>query len=142
MFDQSVMDLWAMTEAADNGFSALPDGKYEAQVMRCAMETTKKTKAPMISWEFKVTSPEQFVNRRVFLNRVLNNENGIKFAKGDFKRLGFEANSANELPTVMNMLLDKIVEITVKNNTKDGVDYQNVFVNKLVEGEATPAPKW
>lgn len=141
MNNMELMDLWVVTPTPEvNSFESLPVGKYVASVDRCAMDATKKDNIPMIAWDLKIVSPEQFAGRHVFLNRVLKSQDNVKFAKLDFKKLGFKVDNFRELNLVMESLLDKLVDISVvqsKTMNQNGEYYVNTYVNKLHTPEGT-----
>jgi hypothetical protein len=137
--------MWAAAEIEEQktDFTPLPDGKYTVKIDRCQYTTTKETRLPMFAWCL-IVKEGQHSGRYVFHNRVLRDADSVKWAKNEFARVGLRADRMSDLVTMIGEVLDKTVEIQIKNKDHNGKPIQNVFINKIVDtfGMGEDMPAW
>jgi len=128
VWEDTVPEAWEGTD--------VPDGKYTVQVSTCVLKETQKTGKPMIAWDL-VIQTRGFEGRHLFLNRVLDRErpDSIKYARGDFQKIGIEVATPREFVNACEAALDKVIEVQVKTNG----DYTNIYINKLAAGATASA---
>ena len=134
---------WNATIPEERSNSELPDGKYSVIVASCVLKETKSTGKPMIAWDF-VIMDGQYAGWHLFHNRVLDasRQESIKYARADFKTLGFDVNQPQDFEKACRFALDTLLEVQQKTNG----EYVNVYINKSggkasTVGTSTDFPK-
>lgn len=133
--DRELEMMWGNAPIEEkNDFSILPEGKYAAKVEKCQYTETKEKRLPMFAWEL-IISEGQYAGRHIFHNRVLRDQDSVKWAKNEFARVGLKAETLAEMKIMLGEVLDKTVEIQLKNKEYQGKQIQNVFINKMAQEE-------
>lgn len=136
---ESLDDTWAGAEVNEGGnYDNLPDGTYQVRIEEVCFRNARSSGALMFEFTFAVAAGEH-QGRKVWHRRMLNTDDGVKYLKQDLHRLGMRAARLSEVQGRLAELLDLMAEIRLKTTTKDGRDYQNVYVNKLIEFELAPS---
>jgi len=118
---------------AENVFDNLPDGKYQVSIEEVRLENAKKSGRLQLAWVLTVMNGD-YAGRKVFHYRGLDREESVGWMKREIYACGLEVESILDLPDMLPELLDRVVEITLKTKRgSDGEDYQNCFINKLLE---------
>ena len=130
-------EAWKNADIESKEFETLPDGKYQAIIDECRFEQSKGSGRWQLAWVLKVVAPGQHKNRKIFAYHGLNNDVGIAIMKRSVYACGVTVESLRDLPGQIPYLIDRVVEVTLKSNKKEGKDYQNMYINKLLSmGEA------
>ena len=117
------------------GFSSLPDGKYQARLDAIRMEPNSYTGFLHLAIEFVVCSGE-YEGRKIFYSKPVKQEQ-MPYIKTDLARLGIKPARFSLVEKEFSSVLDKIVDIQLKTSkpNMEGKVYQNTYINKVV-GEA------
>ncbi|CVK18493.1 hypothetical protein SPSPH_045650 [Sporomusa sphaeroides DSM 2875] len=118
----SFKDIWdeAAGQEVKQFADDLPDGKYQAEVIKCEFGKTKDQTKDKVHWELKVIDGEQkgshiWIDRAFYKNdNSEDNKKAVRRATDDFKYLGFTPTSAN-LENIMKGLVGQTVEIELKS---------------------------
>ncbi len=117
----------------ESTFDNLPDGKYQVSIEEVRLENAKKSGRLQLAWVLTVMNGD-YAGRKVFHYRGLDREESAGWMKREIYACGLEVESILDLPDMLPELLDRVVEITLKTKRgSDGEDYQNCFINKLLE---------
>lgn len=114
----------APVPANDSG--RLPDGMYQAEVVKCEVRESPKTGEPYLAWDLRVKDG-QYAGRMIFRRNQLRDEN-MPYLKKDLAAAGLELKSLPELPEAAQDLAGRILD--VKLVTKG--PYQNCYIQGLV----------
>lgn len=110
-------DEWAKTSvSADEMYSDIPDGSYDAVIEGARVTETTSTARPMVIWKLRIRGP-QAVNRVVTKNRVIT-ENTLGYLREDLEKCGLQVSRLSELPDRLGELSDRPVGLDKR--TKDG----------------------
>jgi hypothetical protein len=110
-------DEWAKTSvSADEMYSDIPDGSYDAVIEGARVTETTSTARPMVIWKLRIRGP-QAVNRVVTKNRVIT-ENTLGYLREDLEKCGLQVSRLSELPARLRELVDRPVGLDKR--TKDG----------------------
>lgn len=128
----------AKKNQSSGGFANLSveNGKYLARLVN--MEASGDGKA--VFEQFKITEGE-CKGEKVKNRQGLDNSRGLGYFMANLEKLGYETPELDEMQEALPEILDEInekhphVRITVKNTEKDGVDYQNVYIDKLLSDD-------
>ncbi len=123
---------WAEAPEGDS-FENLPDGKYQVSIEEVRFENAKKSGRLQLAWIFEVLSSGENMGRRIFHYRGLDNEMSIGWMKKEIFTCGLRVEKASELPGMLEYLLDRVVEVTLKTKKTDKGEFQNLFINKLLD---------
>ena len=116
-----------------NTFENLPDGKYQVSIQEVRFENAKTSGRLQLAWVFHVESGAH-KGRKIFHYRGLEDETSIGFMKKEVFACGLKVEKASDLPDMLEELLFRIVEVTLKTKKRDnGDEFQNVFINKLLQ---------
>jgi hypothetical protein len=108
---------WAETSvSADDRYSDVPDGSYDAIIEEASVAETTSTGRPVVIWKLRIQGP-QAVNRLVTKNRVIT-ENTLAYLKEDLEKCGLQVSRLSELPARLAELVDHAIGIDKR--TKDG----------------------
>ena len=119
--------------SAESVFDNLPDGKYQVGIEEVRLENAKKSGRLQLAWVLTVMNGD-YAGRKVFHYRGLDREESVGWMKREIYACGLEVESILDLPDMLPELLDRVVEITLKTKRgSDGEDYQNCFINELLE---------
>ena len=136
-----------LTDVEVKNFDPLPAGWYEAKVTGGELKQTsgdgKLGKVPMINWEFTVTDPEEFANRKQWMNTVIH-ETTLFNLKALLLATGMsEDDMAGEIDFEIEDILGETVMIKVRQREwpKDSGDMRNeVSAVKAVGAEEPTKP--
>ena len=110
-------DEWAKTSvSAEEMYSDIPDGSYDAVIEGARVTETTSTARPMVIWKLRIRGP-QAVNRVVTKNRVIT-ENTLGYLREDLEKCGLQVSRLSELPDRLGELSDRPVGLDKR--TKDG----------------------
>lgn len=117
-------------------FGGLPDGRYQVEVDQARVEHSQRSGRPQLTLIFKVISGE-YAGRYTGKFTGLDTDMGREIAKNDLHRLGLDIDKLSGLPQVTPMLIGVTAEIGLQTKPgKDGNEYQNTYINKLIEVDA------
>ena len=124
--------------APKNNFRNLPDGTYQVTIDIARFETSQNG-SPLFNFGFKVLNGK-YANRLIFKPYYLQSEISLSWLKTDLEDgLKFPHESLTDLSKRAIQLLGINLEVTLSTKTcKDGIDRQNVYVNKRLD-ISTPA---
>jgi len=130
-------DDFEAAEAPD--FEEVPDGKYQARINKAQLAESSAGD-PMIKWDLVVISGAH-EGRHIFKNSVITRKS-MPFVKGDLTKLGLQLQRISDLPKRLPDLLDKKLEVTVREKG----EYRNVYFNRVLAipsgAEAGPETPW
>ena len=108
---------WSNTKApAEEIYSDIPDGTYEAVIEDARVSATASTGRPIVLWTLRISGPEA-VNRVVTKNRVIT-ENTLTYLREDLEKCGLPLHRLSDLPERIHDLVGQPVGIDKR--TKDG----------------------
>ena len=118
-------------------FAELPDGPYVCVIDRAEFRTSKSGN-PMMSMTLIVNSgPHE--NRRIFKRNMLGSPQNMTFLKKDLAACGVDLpDKLSDLP--LESLLDKVIKVTKKTNRKDGKDFENIYIDRVVADMRSAGP--
>lgn len=125
--------LWnkAKSTEQEEGFSTIPEGKYEAYVDRVKYDETKTPAVVTLTW--KITGPTH-AKRLLFANYRME-EIGMGRLKGDILSLGLIVVDFNKLADELPYLVGKTGTLTVKHKAdKNGKVWENTYLDRKVSG--------
>jgi len=125
-------EVWG--DIPEASFEDVPDGKQQIQIKAATLNVAKsESKRFQCSWTLKVVSGE-YANRNVFKHDGLDTEESIGYFKSGLARLGVEyPDDANDLPEVLEELLDTFASVTLR--TKAGREIQNIFFDRALDSD-------
>jgi hypothetical protein len=123
---------WAEAPEEDS-YENLPDGKYQVSIQEVRFENAKNSGRLQLAWVFEVLNSGPNMGRKLFHYRGLDKEESVGWMKKEIYTCGLRVEKVSELPEMLDQLLDRVVEITLKTKKKDGQEYQNCFINKLLD---------
>lgn len=130
-------EAWNQAEVKDKGdFENLPDGKYQVKIDQVRFERAKTSQRLQLAWVFKVVAPDQHKNRFIFHYRGLDRPESAEWMKQELYNCGIKVVGikVTDLPNVLPNLLDRVIEVTLKTKKTDKGEFQNCFINKLLDG--------
>ena len=135
-----LQDTWKNADVPkDAGESQIPDGTYNATVLRFDTFDSNKGDTWLVT-EFQITHDDDFQGEVVKARHNLDgDERSIGWLKKHLLAMGMPElpERFEELPTKLHDLLDVPVEIYIKTSDKtdsQGVHYRNVYVNRSMGG--------
>ena len=136
-FKEQLQEYEQMWQDAPEGdtFENLPDGKYQVSIQEVRFENAKTSGRLQLAWVFQVESG-QHKGRKVFHYRGLDKEESVGWMKKEVARCGLKVEQITDLPDKLEELLFRIIEITLKTKKNNGEEFQNCFINKLLEEPA------
>lgn len=124
----------AWSEAEDRGdqFGDIPDGTYQVKITKATINKSQSSKRLQISWEFTIISGD-LKNRKKFAHDGLETKENMDYVKTRLARLGVdvEGTKLGDMPEILESVIGKTCEIKVKTRG----DFQNAYVQKLIELE-------
>ena len=135
--------VFETAEVRDGGnYENLPDGKYQVRVDSLGFEQAKVSGRPQFKWVLEVVSGLH-EGRMIFHRRGLDNADGVKYFKQElyttgFDPAGFKLSDLYQNSKLLEVILDTILEVTLKTKKTADKEYQNLYFNKRVQAkEAT-----
>ncbi len=117
------------TGSGDN----VPDGKYQCYIEFAEVRKSKSGK-PMVSYQFRVASgPHE--NRCIFKNDLIEDKR-IPYIKKDMETLQIILKEFSDLPDAIGDCIDSTVEVQKKTKIKNGKEFENVYINSLVNARS------
>ena len=109
----------------------IPNGNYQG-IIQEAKIIQSKDNIYYLKFVIKILAP---TNENSIVSKLYSlSDEKLKYLKKDLETLGVALESLTNLPSILESLLNKKIEISL---TSKG-DYQNCFINKLIESLATP----
>lgn len=122
--------------------SKLPEGRYEAGVIKCYLCHSQTNGTLQLAWEL-VIAAGNYAGRHVFRNnRIVGDAEVLGYLKSDLALAGEKLEDIRQLEKVAAKMVGRVLEIYIADNKKNP-QYQNVYINKFLRmGEApqTSAP--
>lgn len=109
-----------------------PDGVYQVKIDECRFENAKTSGRLQLAWVFRVVSPMSMDGKPIYHYRGLDGDASVSWMKREIYACGLHVDSIKELPGNLPYLIDRVIEITLKTTNKNGKEYQNLYVNKLI----------
>jgi hypothetical protein len=134
---------WDSTQNSTNGtkeYDPIPDGQYQARVRRFDFHESKKDGNLLLRTEFEIVAPTN-EGRVISSFHDLENPERLGYAKNHLLLLGVEVERLSEVENALPAALDKVCEIAVKSRQVGDRTYQNVYLNKVLEGVKAEASK-
>jgi hypothetical protein len=117
-------------------FDPLPDGKYKVRVDKAQLVENQYTGNPQLTWEFEIVEGKH-ASRKIWKYNQLDSQDRVNWLKQDFRNCGVLLASLSTLQQELVGLLDKVLIVNLKTNTsKNGKDYQNVYIVKEIAGNS------
>jgi len=117
----------------EDEFKNLPDGKYQVSIDEIRFENAKKSGRLQLAWVLTVISPQENKGRKIFHYRGLDNEESVKWMKKEMFICGLDSPNISDLPDKLPSILDSIIEVTLKTKKTANGEFQNCFINKLLD---------
>jgi hypothetical protein len=129
-FSEAQLEAFKNAETKEKGGKKddPPDGKYQVQVMKVALERSKEGKRKM-NWHFKILNGKN-KGQYLFKNGMVDTDVGLMYMKNDLVSCGLNI-ELSELKDSLPLLLDRKLEV-VKKTGKDPKFY-NLYINSLLE---------
>ena len=121
----------AWDEAEDKGdsFGDIPDDKYQSKVSGARIVKSQSSGRMQIAWEFTIISGE-YKNRKKWAYDGIETKENLDYVKTRLARLKLNIpKKIKDLPEVLEAAIGLTCEIQVKTRG----DFQNVYVNKLID---------
>jgi hypothetical protein len=134
---------WDSTQNSTNGtkeYDPIPDGQYQARVRRFDFHESKKDGNLLLRTEFEIVAPTN-EGRVISSFHDLENPERLGYAKNHLLLLGVEVERLSEVENALPAALDKVCEIAVKSRQVGDRQYQNVYLNKVLDGVKAEASK-
>jgi len=134
---------WDSTQNSTNGtkeYDPIPDGQYQARVRRFDFHESKKDGNLLLRTEFEIVAPTN-EGRVISSFHDLENPERLGYAKNHLLLLGVEVERLSEVENALPAALDKVCEIAVKSRQVGEKTYQNVYLNKVLDGVKAEASK-
>lgn len=142
MVDWALYDeVFEKAETKADEFSVIPSGKYIVSVNKVSIKEVSSGKYQgegMLAWQLKIQDGEH-EGRVLFLNSLFVSKEldpGLAFVgrlKQTLRKAGLQIAKLSELETRIGELLDRKLNVTVKNTVKDGKEYSNIYVDSVAE---------
>lgn len=124
---------------AKAGFEEVPDGRYNARVVKCEAKDTQAGN-PMLKFELEIIDGE-CAGRKLFANRVVTSKT-LEYLKADLAVLGFRGKLSDlDSPEARMGLCGVAMQVFKKTKGQDdqGRPNVNIYFNKaLGGGDPTP----
>lgn len=115
----------APEEASDS--EAIPDGKYQVNVEKVELTTTKSSGQHILKWSLRILGP-QFQGRMLWRNNMIVTHENVRWLKRDLVTSGLKLARLSDLPNHLDDLLD--VQLEVTKRTKG--EHINVHFNRRI----------
>lgn len=129
----------AAESPAANEFDVVPNGKYPAHVEKVEVVETKtgaNAGQPRLSWHLVIDSGPCAGRYLFHSNRITHDPKVLGWLERDLATVGMKLEKLSDLAGRLSELLDVRLMVTVKNTSKDGKAYQNVYLNsKIIEAD-------
>lgn len=134
--------MWAGAEEPE-GFTPIPDGRYEAIIEVARPEYTKNNQR-CLYWELViVTGPQE--GKRIFRRNMLETPNNIGWLKADLRKCGIDVDSPTFTPSGFltngtSALIGVCMDVTLKTGKANdqGQTFQNCNFNGVLGVENPP----
>lgn len=147
-YKAAMSNSYANAEVQKRGslYVNLPDGKYQPRVYSVGFDEAQNPDALIPAYfviTFEMTDGEYKGKRFSKRYPLSPEERHMQTLKTDLTTLGIKLPNDDfcmiEKEEVIRPAIDKIVEITVRNKTKDTKTYMNIYLNRMV-GTYTETP--
>ncbi len=118
-------DDYAQTQVEKREYDPVPDGKYQVNVDKVELTTTKSSGYPMLKWTLRILAP-RFPGRFLWRNNVMASRENLKWLKGDLAVCGLDLHKLSDLPQALDRLLDVKLEITKRTKGEN----ENIYLNR------------
>ncbi len=124
---------WDESEDKGDTFGDIPDNRYQTKVTKVEIAKSQSSGRLQIAWEFTIMTGE-FKNRKKWAYDGLETKENFDYVKTRLARLGINVKKKKiqDLPE----LLEACVGLTCEVQVKTRGDFQNVYVNKLIDIDA------
>jgi hypothetical protein len=135
---------WNQTEAPSGDrpkkeYEPIPDGEYQARIELFDFHESKKDGSLSLRTQFEIIGPTRD-GAKVSCFHDLEKPERLKWTRMHLELLGINVHSFQELEAALPSALDKVAEIALKTRTgNNGTDYQNVYLNRVLEGVTASA---
>lgn len=147
-YKAAMSNSYANAEVQKRGslYINLPDGKYQPRVYSVSFDEAQNPDALIPAYfviTFEMTDGEYKGKRFSKRYPLSPEERHMQTLKTDLATLGIKLPNDDfcmiEKEEVIRPAIDKIVEITIRNKTKDTKTYMNIYINRTV-GTYTETP--
>lgn len=128
---QELEGAWDEAEDKGDSFGDIPDDRYQAKVTGARIGKSKSSNRIQIAWEFTIISGE-YKNRKKWAYDGLETKENLDYVKTRLARLKVKIPkkiSDGGLAEALEACIGLTCEIQVKTRG----DFQNVYVNKLID---------
>jgi hypothetical protein len=126
------LDDWGDTP--EKSFDKVDPGKYQAKIEAAAINNAKSSGRLQVSWELTIINGD-FQGRKLFKHDGIDTVEGRSFFRGTLAKLGHEwPDDPEDLPEVLEELLETYVAVTVRNR-KDDEDNINIYFDKALDSD-------
>lgn len=133
--------MWNGAEEPE-GFTPIPDGRYEAIIKVARPEYTKNNQR-CLYWELVIVSGQQ-EGKRIFRRNMLETPQNIGWLKADLRKCGIDVDSPNFTPSrfLLNgtgALIGLCMDVSLKTGkpNEQGQTFQNCNFNGVLDGGET-----
>ena len=131
MSDLSHLDeLLVGAEPAESKSFDVPNGKYQVFVDKAYVKKSDKTGSDQLVWELVILAGA-YKKRRLFHRNTLLNQDNVRWLLHDLQIAGAPPiTKMNELHDRVKVLLDVVLEISVRNKQLEENTVTNIYLNK------------
>lgn len=119
-------------------YEPIPDGEYQARIELFDFHESKKDGSLSLRTQFEVIAPSR-EGARVSTFHDLEKPERLKWTRLHLENLGINVHSLEELESALPDALDKVADIALKSKQVGDKTYQNVYVNRVLEGVTASA---
>lgn len=111
----------------------IPDGKYSASIASATVGVHNGN--PWMRIGLVVTYPEEYEGTQGAIFLSLRNEASAANASKCLQRLGYDSEKVelDDWPSICNEIVGFNVSITVKTNTTEKGEFQNIYINSVLK---------
>jgi len=108
----------------------VPNGRYQVFVNKAHVDEHPDTGARQLVWELVIMAGK-CRGRRLWHKNILATQKNIDWLLHDLQLAGVPPlEQMNDLHTVTPQLLDVVLDISVSNQTVDGKNFTNIYLNR------------
>jgi hypothetical protein len=119
-------------------YEPLPDGEYQARIELFDFHESKKDGSLSLRTQFEILGPVR-EGARVSTFHDLEKPERLKWTRRHIEDLGINVHSLEELESALPSALDKVCDLALKSREVNGTTYQNVYVNRVLDGVTASA---
>jgi hypothetical protein len=126
------------SDGAKKEYEPLPDGEYQARIDLFDFHESKKDGSLSLRTQFEIIGPDR-IGAKVSTFHDLEKPERLKWTRRHIEDLGLNVHSLEELESALPSALDKVCDLALKSKQVGDKTYQNVYVNRVLEGVTASA---